>query len=221
VIGRLEAMPDLVTFDVTEELYRIVRLINSRGGLAGTFAKEDEIDQRVLENLTTREFVKSLRAVSAVCIEAIEPNSNPKKAPDCFGWINGSRASIELTEMVDEALLEEIQASFGTATVVSPYHGAGFYRSQWTSKRLDDALTKRVRAKSAKYERIGLDIDYLVVHTDETRLTPHQVAEWLPELNLSRAPRIRHAFLLMTYDPSFTQTDEPAAARLWPLFRLF
>lgn len=191
-----------------DALERRVGIMAQRGH-APMFARETVEDLANVERKTANEWAQAARDKYGIEVRAIRSNPIPNGVPDCFALQNGTTISLELTEVVDGALLNDIKkGKFSSA-----FAGQGFERSQWSGSRLAAYLIAAIEKKHAKYERNGERVDVLILHSDEPWLDPYNVENWLRwRLPRPRA-RIGSAYFLLTYHPHFSPN--------WPVFRLF
>jgi hypothetical protein len=193
----------------SHELRRWARLMNERRH-ATVFAQETIEDRMIVELSTLREFCTSVHTKYGLVLERIANGPAPNKSPDCYAELLGARISLELTELTE--ILGQIREAEKHDISASAYHGEVFQKSQWSKDRLQNSLSGILDKKSDKY-RNTVDIDILIIHTDEPWLDPRCVEEWLSVSKFAAREAIRSAYLLMTPFPGYSNN--------WPVFRLY
>lgn len=207
-VGGIVSIKGAMILAGDDELRRVLAMMNKRGH-AHEFATETALDRKIMERMTAQEWARSIRAKFGVVISAIE--NNDPDPPDCIATLNGTPLSIELTELVDSAILHAIAQARKRGETVSASDQL-FDQAQWTRERLKAWLDNRIASKNASYQD-RLVVDTLIIHTAETWLSPFDVETWLNVIPFEPKPNIRSVFLLMTYDPSYSTC--------WPMFRLY
>jgi len=132
-----------------------------------------------------------------------------------YAEINGHAVSIEVTELVDGDIIKSIDRS---RRGKSPALTGGFLfnRLQWSKDRFFNAIQNRIDGKYTKYSsRIPkIEIDVLLVCSTEPWLSPHDLSTWVSSGSLKQRHSFKAAYLIKTYDPSFSKSH-------WPLFKLW
>ena len=142
--------------------------------------------QAVQEFTVSEEFAKSLREQGVADIQAIRVNPDPNELPDCLAELNGKPIGIEVTQLIasDEAHKEWCRDSFEhavTALIVKKGNKA--------------TIPQRVETLSL------LSQLFLVIPTDETYLSPENIADYLRTIRVTKPPGIDRAFVLGPYEP--------------------
>jgi hypothetical protein len=193
--------------ELIDELKRQVLSMNKRG----IFARQTPEEKVIVETSTVEEWATAVKAEFGLHITNISPcQTDP---PDCYANFEGRRISIELAELVDGNRLKESVAAIDAGKEPPHYQGQAFLNTQWSKDRFFDELSVLIDKKTVKYQRNKLVFDVLIIHTDETWLSPQQVRSWLAETDIGPRSTFQSAYLLMTYDPGYVDH--------WPVFRLF
>lgn len=139
---------------------------------------------------------------------------NPKDPPDFHAKCDGREIGIELTELVDGEFFRKRDRARKNSEHYSAHSGEGLRDTQFDKQRFQDMLLTRISSKAGKYTKRDIKIDVLVVYTGEHWLTPEEVAQWLPDIKVERAPALKSIFFLMNYSPSYSQEH-------WPVFNIY
>lgn len=193
--------------DENDELRRWVAEMNKRG----VFGAQNPQDRAVVEALTAEEWALAVKTEFGLNFTKISPcQTDP---PDCYAIFEGRSVSIELAQLVDGNRLKESVAAIDAGKEPPHYQGQAFFDTQWSKDRFFKELSNLIDKKALKYEKLKLVFDILIIHTDETWLSPEQVRNWLAETHIEPRSTFSSAYLLMTYVPGY--------ADHWPVFRLF
>ncbi|MEO9969300.1 MAG: hypothetical protein ABJG15_05645 [Hyphomonadaceae bacterium] len=196
--------------DELESVQRAVRLINSRGH-AGAFAKKTREDQISLEKLVAIEWTKSAQVAFGLNVSSLEHNL--VDPPDCFAEIDGRKIAIELTELVNSNLLDDIE-TYNRENGLRVTSADRFYHhAQWNLELFKTRLDERIDKKQESYEKRGIFVDVLVVHSDEPWLSPYHVETWISSLNFKARPNLFSVHFIQSYFPGYSKH--------WPIFRLY
>lgn len=183
-------------------------------GHAQTFAQDgSQASREMIERIIVSEWAKCLYEKTGICIENIR--SNGAGPPDCTAEINGDVMSIEVTELVDGHVIKSIDRSRrGKSPALTG--SVLFNRLQWSKDRFFNAIQNLIDDKETKYSsRIPkIEIDVLLVCSAEPWLSPHDLHTWLLSDFLKQRHSFKAAYLIKTYDPSFSKKH-------WPLFKLW
>lgn len=182
-------------------------------GHAQTFAQDGKASREMIERIVVSEWAKCLYEESGIRVEKIR--SNGAGPPDCTAEINGHAVSIEVTELVDGGIIQSIdRARKGKSPALTG--SALFDRLQWFKGRFFNAIQNLIDEKHTKYSsRIPkIEIDILLVCSAEPWLSPHDLRTWLSSDSLKQRHSFKAAYLIKTYDPSFSKSH-------WPLFKLW
>jgi len=189
--------------DLDKELMRWIDLSNARGH-AHSFAAESAVEKEIVERSIARDWAVSMEIEYGISISQICSNNNDP--PDCVGCLDGIRVSIEVTEFVNEKLLEKAKWRNKDIVDSSELHSSNkgdlYWSAQWEEDTFRDKLKARIEEKSQNYQKNDVFIDYLVVATDERWLRHSQVESWLQGLELQGGSNIKEGFFLMGYDPN-------------------
>lgn len=189
----------------------IADAMNARGH-AGGFAKDgNQRPKAEIEMDVASEWRRS--ALTRFGLNFDRVLHNPNDPPDIFAEIGGLRKSVELTELVDGALIDQLsRESQATGRRVTSHHGAHFWAALWDETKFRRRIDEILDTKNRKYALRNLHIDYLVIYTDEAFLSPPQVETWLASGRFVPRSHLGDAHLLLNYVPG----REPT----WPLFSL-
>lgn len=138
--------------------------------------------------------------------------NNLDDPPDCFATINGEDTAIEVTELVDEAMLSTTSriAKGKREQLTGPEN---FSLRQWTSDKFRRKIEALIDQKASKFRnRPDLTCDILLIITAEPWLSPDLIQNWLRERSFDRRPELGDIFLLKDYVPNHTG--------IWPIFNL-
>ena len=180
--------------NIRDALERWIRIDNKGHGYASAFNYENSDDKRIVEELTFNEWRKSVRAEFGVDVNPSQPN--PNDPPDFFASCGGKHISIELVQLVEQA--HKRRATKGE----NPSFGKLFQETQWSKERLISKLNTLISMKGEKYRRRGLEIDVLLVHTDEPWLAPSDANGWLSNVSIEPHPNIKTVSLFFFYEPN-------------------
>lgn len=185
-----------------------VNLINDRGH-AGEFATANTPGvTEIVESSTTLEFAKALRAVAGISLTNI--TVNPQDPPDCLTEIDGRQVQIELVELVDGEALAVARKTGRTA-----HNDANqFIKAQWDADRFLSKVNAIIDNKDKKYQAYDTCFDCLLIYTGEPWLLPKDVSGWLNETEFHHRKSFRCVYLLMCYDPTYSQEH-------YPLFNIY
>lgn len=181
----------------------------ARRGHAVMFARPKQSDLATVEICTVSDFARSVRAEFGYEISEIE--SVKRDPPDCTAQFRGRQISIELTELVDQEMLRDLDQAQKKGKFISA--DERFRRTQWDAERLRRELDARLDGKQAKCARNATYVDVLIVHSAENWLCQLDVEEWLGELEFEPRPNIRSAYLLLASGGSHGPH--------WPVFCLY
>jgi plasmid stabilization system protein ParE len=198
---------DLEGFAEQDELNRIADMMNQRGH-APLVAKKTPNDLRAIELQMANRWVKAVGENFNLDICNIK--SNPNDPPECLGTRNGEEIGIELTELVDGAMLDRIREEYENTGFVQ---NSNYNETQWSFDRFQKKLNEILKKKDKKYSRNKVSIDVLIIYSDEPWLLPPMAAEWLNSTNLYRCESINSAYLLLEHNPDYDQ--------YYPVFHLF
>lgn len=179
--------------DDEDPLSRWTRIGNKAHGYAGIFNSETSDDKRIVERCTLEEWRKSIAIEYG--IEIGEPEYNPNDPPDFFVRMGDQRLGIELVQLIEQKHKERASVN------ETPFEGQLFEDMQWSESRFISKLNQLVTKKGIKYAKTGIQIDVLLIHTDETWLTSIQAQEWLKHAKISLHPNISNVSLLFFYEP--------------------
>ncbi|MGE5305420.1 MAG: hypothetical protein ACM3TN_19090 [Alphaproteobacteria bacterium] len=193
--------------DEMDEFRRWVEVFNKTHGYGSVFNYETAADKVIVQLGSAREFCKSI-ATELGLTTVGEPEHNPNDPPDCYIFVEEQRLGVELVQLIDSE--HKRRAAKGE----TPYAGQLFLDMQWSRDRLISKLNGMIQTKGTKYERAGMSIDVLLIHTAETWLNSNQVREWLADVQIKPHPNFASAFLLLEYEPGKN-------AQHWPVFLLY
>jgi len=183
----------MAEYDKNDHLKRWVRIMNKGHGYAGVFNYADNDDKRIVENETIEEWRASMKAEFGVEMDAPQPN--PNDPPDFFVSILGQPVNVELVQLIDQ---EHKRRASKDET---PFAGQLFLDMQWSKERFLSKLREIIIKKGRKYNKTGLEIDVLLIHTAETLMTSTTAQAWLEGENIDAHPSIRTVYLLFDYEP--------------------
>jgi hypothetical protein len=192
--------------DKSGEFRRWLSVMNKTNGYAGIFNYQTATDKTIVELSTVREWCDTIAAEFGAAVGSIK--HNPNDPPDCFVTVNGKDQGVELVQLV------EAEHKQRAAKGETPYAGQLFEDMQWSKERLVNKVTEIVQSKGEKYERKGVKIDILLIHTDETWLSSSQAREWLSDNEIEPHPSVDSSFLLFSYEPG-------RSAQHWPGFWIY
>ncbi len=179
--------------------------------MRGMFGRRSQSDRVIVEVSTVEEWARAVASefgthVTGICICKDDP-------PDCIATIDGRHISIELAELVDSNRIIDSVKAVEAGYEPPHYHGKSFEKAQWSKDRFFTELNSLIDKKDLKYQKNKFVFDVLLIHTDETWLSPVQAKSWLAEDKIETRISFKSAFLLMT--------NEPGYANHWPVFQLF
>ena len=151
-------------------------------------------DRRVKELGIGRDFAEAFRREFARDLCGIR-NSLPDQDPPDL--IADGGIGIEVTELVDQALVKEAVGRKRKGIRIRPYR-------DWRGGDLVSELRRIIERKDGAELKApeALREYFLVVHTDEPGLTPGLVEHFLGDWYEPRCGLIDRAFLLLSYFPS-------------------
>ena len=196
---------------MSDELSKQIKLWIVARNKRGEFGSSTQQDRKLIERETTNEWARSLKTEFNKDITNIR--SSDIDPPDCMATIGNRSISIELAELVDSVRLNARVKAVEVGREPPEYHGEAFENAQWSIDRFRDQLNNLIDRKHDKYLKTGQQFDVLLVHSDETWLLPSYVKSWLSSLVFEPRSAFGSAFLLLPYDPSFSNC--------WPVFQLF
>jgi hypothetical protein len=182
-----------------------IELINRRGH-SSIFATTNKT-KKLVELSIAREFSKSLKYEFSIILENV--TNCETDPPDCLAEVDGRKMQIELVELIDQSAIHIARKKGLTAHNDSKQ----FLATQWSSDRLIEEVNRVIDAKDKKYKLADKKIEILLIYTAEAWLSPNDAKRWIFEQTFEALDSFESVFLLMEYDPSYSQTH-------WPLFQL-
>lgn len=153
-------------------------------------------DKNIKERGIAEEFMEAL--CKSLCLEITDVKQHPNgenKAPDIEFTFGAEKWGVELTELVDQTAIEQVQK--GTLSVAN-----------WSEAHLAECIKRRIDAKG-KVNWGGddaYDCYVLLLHTDEPQITEQRLEDVLQQCTFG-TKLIDRAFVLMSYDP--TKSEYP------------
>ena len=182
--------------------------MNSRNGHASDFATANTPGiTEIVERGVVREFADAIAQTEDVLLTNIVSNRNDP--PDCFVKVDGRTFGIELVKLVDPKALAKAKKGCSSRAI-----GGQFLETQWDQDRFTKELNELIDQKNAKYEAKKQTFDCLLVYTGEPWMLPNNVQAWLADTAFSPRCSFRSVYLLMSYDPGYSQEH-------WPLFNIY
>ena len=170
-----------------------------RAGHAPIFVSPTKSLEPIVEKQTAEEFAKALSSEFGIELGDIRNAENPNNDfPDCFCRHKGKTANIELTELVRGHLR-------GNTSV-------RWRDKQWSEEQFSRGIERLIEKKIAKSYRHQVQLDYLVIYSNEEWISPFQAKEWLSSNAFSASGRIRSAYFLQFYVPGWRDH--------WPLHKI-
>lgn len=180
--------------------------MNKSNGYGSSFNRNTKQDKEIVKLEVARAWRASMSGEFGTVLGEIRMNDDD---PPDFRINHLERVlDCELVQLLNES--HRHRAAKGE----TPYTGQLFLDTQWTSQRFAKELNGVIEKKNDRYRRQGVNIDVLVIYTEETWLGSEQAAEFLETIEVTRSPQIRNAFLLFDHDPG-------RKVRHWPIFKLF
>ncbi|SFT62596.1 hypothetical protein [Sedimentitalea nanhaiensis] len=176
-----------------DNLERWVQTFNKGHGYAGVFNSDTKDDMRIVERSTIEEWRVSIEMEFGIVSDTPQPN--PDDPPDFFVSIGGQQLNVELVQMVEQEYKQR------AANDETPFSGQLFQDMQWSRERFVSKLNELIANKGKKYEKAGVRIDVLLIHTAEPWLTSTEAQAWLEVEEIMPHPSIRSASLLFDYEP--------------------
>jgi len=189
---------------------QMVEVLNRRGH-GSMFARDNKVISREMVEIgVAYEWANSMQkefgtSVTEIC-------SSGADHPDCYATCGEKRINLELTELVHEHILERCAKTPRSEMTLDESRKL-FDDSQWTSQLLFDQLSVRLDKKKGKYSNAGVKLDALIIHTDESWLSPQNIERWLNDFDFPVRNNVASAYLLCTYTPGYREW--------WPIFRLY
>jgi hypothetical protein len=169
-------------------LVELAKAVAKQRGYADFF---DWPDKRQKELGILQTFVESARTLGLVLSNPIlvEPGKDP---PDAWAELpGGQRVSIELTELVDQQLVERQKRT-----------GEAQWRA-WTAAQFSSRLQQIIANKDPGLTNTRTPAAYwLVIHSGEPSLSAALVAEFVAEIRVFSSKGIERCFLLLSYEPA-------------------
>lgn len=190
----------------TDYLNYWIELINRRGH-SSIFATTNKT-KKLVELSVAFEFSKSLQHEFSILLENI--TNNETDPPDCLAEVNGRKVQIELVELIDRNAIEIAKQTGKTAH----NDAKQFSKTQWNSDRFIEEVNKVMDRKEEKYKATGKKFEILLMYTAEPWLSPNDAKHWISQQAFEARTSFESAFLLMDYDPSYSQNH-------WPLFKIY
>lgn len=182
-----------------EELRRLVEAGNKYGQPI-PHSREYEL----IEELDhAQEFGASALAAYGLKFTDFEHGADP---PDVVARLADSEVGIEVTRLIDRDVLE-------TNATRESLDEPPAQRFPWTLELFEEKVNGILDAKNGKYRKRGVKIDFLLVHSDEHWLLPHDVASWMETLRFDPRETMGSAYLTLSYDPGHGPHR--------PIFRLY
>lgn len=178
-------------------------LIKRRRGHAGDFATVNTPGvTEIVEQGIAEDFAEALAHTEGRTLTDVV--SNPDDPPDCFATVNDRRIGIELVELVDGQALANAKKGF------SSFLNCGQFReTQWDHDRFKDKLNDVIDRKHKKYAARNQVFDCLLVYTGEPWLLSRNVEAWLDTTTFDPRASFRCVYLLMSYEPGYSQQHSP------------
>ena len=206
----------------------LVSAWNERGH-AGQFVQKRGVRDRAdVELSVALGWARAAAEALSVVVEDIVCGPHPNDPPDCNGRVGEREVSIELTELVDSAVLSSAsqahkpprlaakKAKAGqaqTANASSSRRDLGFADTQWTEARFREKVSKLLANKTARAQKFGRDFDYVVIYSGEPWLHAEMIRSWLTNGSFPKADGVLNAHFLLDYEPGGTDH--------WPVFDLY
>ncbi len=184
--------------EAEEPLRYWAEVINSRGH-AGMHSRRTSDEKKFIERSVVDEWhevaVKSSKKLKGKISEGEDP-------PDFFLMADaGDVLSIELVEFVNQELLAEVVKLRRQGINITSHSPGFFEKAQWTEATFNQKLESLVSAKNKKYQKNSKRVDILLIYTDETWLSEHQVSEWIKKSIIRPTDSIYSVDFLMSYVP--------------------
>ncbi len=188
---------------------QIAETMNRRGH-ATTFARDNKlITKERIEFSVATEWANSMRETFDVDISDVQHAHAAH--PDCFAYYKGERLNLELTELVRQNILATLAKKNKGA--VTEFQYSSFEEGRWLAEEFLNEIGRILDSKSQKYLVAGMNVDALIIYTDENWLHPQSVRGWLDKATIGPRANIRNAYLLTTYVPGYADG--------WPIFRIY
>ena len=190
--------------DDSEYWRKVIALFNK--GYAGIFNHQrGVVEKHEMERGVALEWIKASSLEFGCSFSGLEHGADP---PDFTTIMNGQKVSVELVQFVNERHKKR------SIKGESAYHGKLFQDMQWTKLRFLTELQRTIRKKEEQYLEAMIKIDMLVIHSSETWLSAGDVDSWLAAFEYSGFRNIQSVFLLLDYQPGWSQDH-------WPVFKVF
>ncbi len=183
-------------------------LMNSRQGHASEFATANTPGiTEIVERAVAQEFADALVQTEYVALTNVA--NNPNDPPDCFAKVDNTTVGIELVELVDAKALAKAKKGCSSQAI-----SGQFLETQWDQDRFTKEVNALIDRKNAKYEAKKQTFDCLLMYTGEPWMLPNDVQTWLANAVFSPRYSFKCVYLLMSYDPGYSQKH-------WPLFNIY
>lgn len=181
-----------------QDIKRIVKHSNERGQLIAP------ADLQPLEELDIAcDFARSLEAEFGLILEKLQNGDDP---PDVAAKLDGKEIGIEVTRLLDQQVLEENLRR-------SSQDGMPPKAVTWSPQIFEAKVNDILNSKDRIYQNRGIEIDILLIHSDELWQSPKEVKDWIGKMSLQRRGSIHSAYLTLFRDPTYS--------KLVPVFRLY
>lgn len=185
-----------------------INLTNARGHAGGFATANTTGVTEIVELSVATEFAKAFGFVFGVKLENIA--GNPHDPPDCIAEIDGRTVQIELVEMVDGQAIAMAKKTGRTAH--NDVHQ--FEATQWDERRFVSKINSLIDQKQRRYQTKGREFECLLIYTGEPWLLPGDVSKWLSNNEFEHRDSFRSIYILMSYDPLYSQDH-------YPLFNIY
>ncbi len=185
-------------------------LIKSKG-MAGELASNTDVERAVVEESVCREWVQAMRLKWAVNLDLAGPSESDP--PDYYVFSNGTKKSVELTELKDGLFEKKFSLAKMKLESYSAYGGEGFSETQWDQNRFENEIKNRISKKDMKYTAKGYYFDVLLIYSGEQWLLPTDVLNWLERIAIDSPNAFASVYFLLKYSPGFSNEH-------WPIFHL-
>ena len=181
-----------------QELKRIVKHSNARGQLIAT------TDLKPFEELElARDFARSAKAEFGLILKTFRSGDDP---PDVTAKLDGKKIGIEVTRLLDQEFLNKNVKR-------SSQHISTTRAFIWSANTFETKVNDILDSKGSNYQNRSIEIDILLIHSDELWLNPRDVKDWIGNMSFQRRCSINSAYLTLFRDPTYS--------KLSPVFRLY